>query len=172
MSGLAGKARARDLGVWVIDVASRAADPGQNMGRILGLALLLAGVLVFSVGISVAGAVTKVNSTEILDNGNLALRLEERGMKKFSSVVYRLDATASVFYSDYGQFFENQSEEVTLTPDDKGVVAGTLTEDDVSFPSGLPCTCGPWHVEYHDITLTNLATGHVYSLDPISRDFP
>ena len=70
------------------------------------------------------------------------------------------------------QLFENLVEVVTLTPDDKGAVAGTLTEGDVSFPSGGPCTCGPRHVEYYDMTLTNLATGHVYSLDPISRDFP
>ena len=141
------------------------------MRRILGLGLL-AGVLVLAVGISVAGAVTKINSTEILDNGNLALSVEERGMKKFSSVVYRLDATASVSSPTIAQLFENQSEEVTLTPNDKGVVAGTLTEDDVSFPSDVPCTCGPWHVEYYDMTLTNLTTGHVYSLDPISRDYP
>jgi hypothetical protein len=39
------------------------------MRRVLGLGLL-AGVLVLSVGISVAGAVTKVNSTEILDNAD------------------------------------------------------------------------------------------------------
>lgn len=61
---------------------------------------------------------------------------------------------------------------VTLTPDDKGAVAGTLTESDVSFPSGGPCTCGPRHIEYYDMTLMNLATGHVYSVDPISRDYP
>ena len=147
------------------------------MRRILGLGLL-AGVLVLSVGISVAAAVTKVNSTEILDNGNLALSFEERGMKKFASVDYRLDATASAMSCDptgqqcIAQLFENQREVVTLAPDDKGPVAGTLTEDDVSFPSGGPCTCGPRHVEYYDMTLTNLATGHVYNLDPISRDYP
>ena len=162
-------------GAWVIDFASwaedAARDKGGNVRRILGLGLL-AGALVLSVGISVAGAVTKINSTEILNNGNLALSFEERGMKKFSSVVYRLDATATVSSPTIAQLFESQSEEVTLTPNDKGVVAGTLTEDDVSFPSGVPCTCGPWHVEYYDMTLTNLTTGHVYSLDPISQDYP
>ena len=30
----------------------------------------------------------------------------------------------------------------------------------------------PRHVEYYGMTLTNLATGHVYNLDPISRDYP
>ena len=147
------------------------------MRRILGFGLL-AGVLVLSVGISVAGAVTKVTSTEILDNGNLVVSFEERGMKKFASVDYLLDVTATAESCDstgqqcIAQLFENESEEVTLTPDDKGLVAGTLTEDDASFPSGVPCTCGPRHVEYYDMTLTNLSTGHVYSLDPISRDYP
>ena len=65
------------------------------MRRILGLGLL-AGVLVLSAGISVAGAGTKLNSTEILDNGNLVVSFEERGMKRFSSVDYQLDATATV----------------------------------------------------------------------------
>lgn len=147
------------------------------MRRILGLGLL-AGVLVLSVGLSVAGAVTKVNSTEILDNGNVVVGFEERGMKKFASVDYQLDATATAESCDptgqqcVAQLFANLVEVVTLTPDDKGAVAGTLTESDVSFPSGGPCTCGPRHVEYYDMTLTNLMTGHVYGLDPISRDYP
>jgi hypothetical protein len=150
----------------------------EDMRPSLGLGLLLAGVLVLSAGISVAGAVTKVNSTEILDNGNLAVSIEERGMKKFASVGYQLHATATAKSCDLtgqqciAQLYENLEEAVTLTPDDKGAVAGTLTETDVSFPSGVPCTCGPRHVEYYDMTLTNLMTGHVYSLDPISRDYP
>jgi hypothetical protein len=141
------------------------------MRRILGLGLL-AGVLVLAVGISVAGAVTKVSSTEILDNGNLVVSFEERGMKKFASVEYRLDATATVSSPNVAERFPNLQESVTLTPDDKGGVAGALTESDVNFTPGAPCTCGPRHVEYYDMTLTNLTTGHVYSLDPISRDFP
>ena len=125
-----------------------------------------------SVGISVAGAVTKVTSTEILDNGNLVVNFEERGMKKFPSVAYQLDATASVSTPNLGRQYPDLQEGVTLTPDDKGVVAGALTETDVPLSLGGPCTCGPVHVAYYDMTLTNLATGHVYSVDPISRDFP
>jgi len=141
------------------------------MRRILGLGLL-AGVLVLSVGISSAGAVAKVNSAEILDNGNLVVSFEERGLKKFLSVDYQLDATASVSTLNLGQQYPGLQEGVTLTPADKGSVAGTITLSDISLSLGGPCTCGPVHVAYYDMTLTNLTTGHVYSLDPISRDFP
>jgi len=141
------------------------------MRRVLGLGLL-ASVLVLSAGISVAEAGTKLTSMEILDNGNLVVGFEERGLKRFTSVDYQLDATAEVSSPTTAQLFENLQESVTLTHDDKGFVAGTLTESDVSFPSDVPCTCGPRHVEYYDMTLTNLTTGHVYSLDPISRDYP
>ena len=141
------------------------------MQRILGLVLVLTSVLVCSVGISAAGAGTKLSSTEILDNGNLVVSFEERGMKRFSSVDYQLDATASVSSPDFAQLFEGLQASVTLTPDDKGAVAGELTLSTVVI-SPLPCTCGPRQVAYFDMTLTNLTTGRVYSLDPISRDFP
>ena len=144
----------------------------EDMRRSLGLGLLLAGVLVLSAGISVAGAGTKLTSAEILDNGNLVVGFEERGLKRFTSVDYQLNATAIVSSPTLAQLYEGLQEGVTLTPDDKGAVADTLTETDVSFPSGVPCTCGPRHVEYFDMTLTNLTTGHVYRLDSISRDYP
>ena len=140
------------------------------MRRILGLGLL-AGVLVLSAGISVAGAGTKLSSTEILDNGNLVVSFEERGMKRFSSVDYQLDATATVSSPDFAQLFEGLQASVTLTPDDKGAVAGQLTLSTAVISPG-PCTCGPRQVAYFDMTVTNLTTGHVYNLDPISRDFP
>ena len=54
------------------------------MQRIFGVVLALTGVVVFSAGISVAGAGTKLSSTEILDNGNLVISFEERGLKRFS----------------------------------------------------------------------------------------
>jgi hypothetical protein len=141
------------------------------MQRTLGLVLVLTSVLVFSVGVSVAGAGTKLSSTEILDNGNLIVSFEERGMKRFSSVDYQLDATASVSSPGFAQLFEGLQASVTLTPDGKGSAAGNLTLSTVVI-SPLPCTCGPRQVAYFDMTLTNLTTGRVYSLDPISRDFP
>jgi hypothetical protein len=144
---------------------------GGSMRRIFGLVLVLTSVIVFSVGISVAAAGTKLSSTEILDNGNLIVSFEERGLKRFSSVDYQLDATASVSSPTFAQLFEGLQASVTLTPDDKGGVAGTLTLSNVVI-SPVPCTCGPRQVAYFDMTLTNLTTGHAYSLDPISRDLP
>jgi hypothetical protein len=76
------------------------------MRRILGLGLL-AGVLVLSAGISIAGAGTKLTSAEILDNGNLVVGFEERGLKRFASVQYRLDTTASVSSPTLADLFEN-----------------------------------------------------------------
>jgi hypothetical protein len=143
---------------------------GGNMRRIFGL-VLVTSVIVLSVGISVAGAGTKLSSTEILDNGNLVVGFEERGLKRFSAVDYQLDATATVSSPNLAQLFEGLRASVTLAPDDKGAVAGTLTLSTVAI-SPVPCTCGPRQVAYFDMTLTNLTTGHVYSLDPISRDFP
>ncbi len=149
------------------------------MRRILGLALLLAGVLVFSVGTPFAGAGTKLNSTQVVDdNGHLVLNFEERGLKKFTAVDYRLDATASAMTCDVtgeqclAGLFNSTVTALGLVPDDKGRVVGTLTLSDVHFPTDVPCTCGSRHVDYYDMTLTNLTTGEVYSLDPISRDFP
>ena len=71
----------------------------------------------------------------------------------------------------FAQLFEGLQASITLTPDDKGAAAGTLTLSVVVI-SPVPCTCGPRQVAYFDMTLTNLTTGHVYRLDPISRDFP
>ena len=144
------------------------------MRRILGLALLLAGVLALSAGISAAGASTKFSATEVItDNGHLVLSFDEGSLKRFASVDYRLDATATVVSPTMAHNYTDLKVTVTLTPDDNGRVVGTLTLTDVSlsFPGG-PCTCGPVHVAYFDMTLTNLTTGHVYRLDPIGRDFP
>lgn len=44
---------------------------------------------------------------------------------------------------------------------------------DIPTPGGGTCTCGGLqHVEYANVTLTNLTTGRVYRLDPMSRDIP
>jgi len=130
-------------------------------------------VLTLSASISVAGASTKFSSTEeITDVGHLVFDFEEGSLKRFPSVDYQLDATATVASPNLAQLYPDLRASVTLTPDDKGRVAGTLTLSDVNLTAGGPCTCGGLHVEYFDMTLTNLTTGHVYRLDPISRDYP
>jgi len=139
------------------------------MRRILGLALLLAAVLVFSVGTPLAGAGNKFAYTEqITDARSLAVDIEEGGLKKFASVDYQLDATAIARYCDGGEEGTLLSgPPVALVPDSKGRTTGTVT---LGLPiSGHPCL--PDHIEYTDVTLTNLMTGHRYSLDPISRDY-
>jgi hypothetical protein len=142
------------------------------MRRAFGFALVLTVVVALSAGISVAGASTKFSYTqEITDTGNLVFTFEEGSLKRFASVEYRLDATAVVASPDIAQLFEF-SESVTLTPDDKGRVLGTLTLNVNLFPGGGGCTCGGRRVEYFDMTLTDVASGHVYRIDPLSRDFP
>ncbi len=141
------------------------------MQRILGFVLVLTGALALSVGISVAGASTKFSSTEQITGSNLVLDFEEGSLKRFASVDYQLDATGLQRWGDCaGQavLTYEASGMVTLTPDDKGRVTGTLTL--VSPPSGF--LCGPQHVEYTNVVLTNLTTGHVYRLESISRDSP
>lgn len=141
------------------------------MQRILGLVLVLTGALALSVGISVAEASTKFSSTEQITGSNLVLDFEEGSLKRFASVDYQLDATGLQRWGDCaGQavLIHDASATVTFTPDDKGRVTDTLTL--VSPPNGF--LCGPQHVEYTGVTLTNLTTGHVYRLDSISLDAP
>ena len=145
------------------------------MKRTLTLALALTVGFVLSAGISVAGASSKFAYTEeVADTADLVVGFEEGSLKRFASVDYQLDATASSLACSGGQCIgaiSPLSAIVTLTPDDdKGRVSGTLTLDISASPGG--CLCGgTLHVEYTDVTLTNLTTGHVYRLDPISRDW-
>jgi hypothetical protein len=130
-------------------------------------------VLALSASISVAGASTKFSSTEeITDVGHLVVDFEEGSLKRFASVDYQLDATATVASPSLAQLYPDLRASVTLTPDGKGRVAGTLALSDVDLTFGGPCACGGRRVEYFDMTLTNLTTGHVYRLGPISRDYP
>ena len=137
------------------------------MQRIGGLVLVVTSVLVFSAGISVAGASTKFSSTEEITGNDLVLDFEEGSLKRFSSVDYRLDG-AVLAVSCVGQFRALLFDTVSLTPDARGRVSGTLTLD--LGPSGS--LCEPHYVEYTDVTLTNLTTGHGYRLDSISQGSP
>ena len=56
-----------------------------------------------------------------------------------------------------------------LLPDAKGRVSGNVGLDRGS--GGGICTC-TLHLDYTNATLTSLASGHVYRLDPISGDAP
>ena len=145
------------------------------MRRMLSLTLVVAVASVLSVGISAAGASTKFAYTEqVADTADLVVSFEEGSLKRFASVDYQLTATAVSISCSDGQCIgslHNLSATVTLTPDaERGRVTGTLILD--IPPSPAPCVCsGTFHVEYTDVTLTNLTTRHVYRLDSISRDW-
>lgn len=145
---------------------------GENMGRAFTFALVATVVLALSAALSVAAASTKFSYTEqIGDNGNLVFNFEEGSLRRFTSVDYQLIATAVVASPDVAALYEF-SENVTLAPDDRGRVRGSFTLNVNLSPGGGPCTCGGKRVDYFDMTLTNVATGHVYRIAPITRDFP
>jgi hypothetical protein len=145
------------------------------MRRLLSLTLVVAVASVLSAGISAAGASTKFAYAEqVADTADLVVSFEEGSLKRFASVDYELTATAFSMSCSNGQCLgslHNLSATVRLTPDaERGRVAGTLILDIPTSP--VPCGCsGTFQVEYTDVTLTDLTTGHVYRLDSISRDW-
>lgn len=148
------------------------------MRRMLSLTLIVTIASVLAVGIAAAGAnaSTKFAYTEqVADTADLVVGFEEGSLKRFASVDYQLTATASSVSCSGGQclgaLYDNlPPANVTLTPDAKGRVTGTLTIDIPTSP--VPCVCsGTLHVEYTNVTLTNVTTGRVYRLDSISRDW-
>ena len=121
---------------------------------------------------TVAEASTKFSYTEEITSNDLVLDFEEGSLKRFASVDYQLDATVLLRWVDCGgQSFVvgyEASDTVALTPDEKGRVVGTITLE--SQDGGF--LCAAQEAEYTGVTLTNLTTGHVYRLDPMSRDSP
>ena len=140
--------------------------------RALGMAVLLSLVA----GVSIAGASPKFGSTETIQfpGGSLVVTFDEGGQKRFSSVDYALTAsvvaTTCTTVNGVTQCIETgmqSTDSVTGLAPDNGRVAGSLTL--AATGGGTVCTCVS-HVDYTDITLTNLTSGHVYRLDPISAD--
>ena len=143
------------------------------MRRSVVVVLALGAALVLS---TVAGASTKFSSTEaIAVDGSLIVNFDEGSLKRFASVDYRLDATATAFFqidtSAIGRVY-NPSATVMLTPDE-GRVTGALELDIDQSGRCLLFPCGTLlYVEYSDITLTNLATGKTYRLHYINQGEP
>lgn len=143
----------------------------SGRGRVItvgGAALLVA--LVWAV--TVASASTKFEYTTSIDNtGELVVVFEEGTLKRFDGVAYRLEVfgelvTPTRRSGAYG-FVDT---ELPLLPDTNGRVTGSLTTT-LGLLFLTPCGCsGGRYVEYTNIVLTNLATGHEYRLDPIRRD--
>lgn len=72
-----------------------------------------------------SGASTKFSSTEkITDLGHLVFDLEEASLKRFASVDYQLDATATVASPNLAQLHPDLRASVTLTPDGRAAPPG------------------------------------------------
>lgn len=140
-------------------------------------------LFVLSIGVPVAGAVSGpdanenskfVYTAEIVAT-DLVLNFDEGGQKRFPSVEYRLDATVEVIRFCGGQGIgtrETVATTVTVTPNEQGRAVGAFTVG--SGTSDTPCSCctqGTLTVDYSNMTLTNLASGHVYRLDPIRQTY-
>src|SRR5687767_4642690 len=97
----------------------RRSEREENMRLTLRKMTVAVAVLMLSAGISVAGASTKFSSTEkITDIGHLVFDFEEGSLKRFPSVDYKLDATATVSSPNSAQLYADLRARVRLTPDD------------------------------------------------------
>lgn len=144
-----------------------------------GRAFAGAALLALFAGVSLAGASSKFAYTEAIQfpSGDLVVTFNEGSQKRFSSVDYQLTATAIAKSCDptgvqcIAELYNPVATVTGLVPDAKGQVTATLTLDQVPVGGGGVCTCS-LHMEYSDLVLTNLTSGHVYGLDPISGDSP
>ena len=127
--------------------------------------------LLLTAGVATSGASTKFSySTEIGDDAGLILRFEEGSLKRFETVEYRLDGTATTQTPSLGVRHPDLTATVVTTTDARGRVAAELR---LGITTTLPtvCGCGPLQVDYFDLTLTNVTTGKVYRLAPVGRTF-
>lgn len=106
--------------------------------------------------------------------GDLLVSFEERGLNRFAAVDYRLDGTVSIVHwcggQGLGHLESATSTVVGLVPDDHGRVTGSLTLEPGAGTCGC-CTGSVVLVDHSDLTLTNLASGQEYRLDPIGETF-
>ena len=130
--------------------------------------LMFAIVLALGVTVSTAGASTKFSYTQSVDiETHLVVGFEEGSLKRFDTVDYQLDANGAL-YAPTLRLTAQVSGTVQLVTDERGRVSGTIATT-TNLLGFFPCGCtGPRWVEYSDITLTNLTTGHVYRLDPVT----
>lgn len=130
--------------------------------------LVVAIVLMLGVTVSTAGASTKFSYTQGVDiETHLVVGFEEGSLKRFDTVDYQLDAFGFLSTPTIA-FGSRVTGTVQLVTDERGRVSGDIGTT-LNFLALFPCGCtGPRKLEYSDITLTNLTTGHVYRLDPIT----
>ena len=141
----------------------------SGRGRVVMVVAALIGALVSAA--TVATASTKFDyTTSIDDTGELVVVFEERSLKRFDGVTYRLEALGEMVTPTVRLAAQALLEtDSPLVPDTSGRVTGSVATS-LGLLSLVPCGCGGHYVEYTNIVLTNLTTGHVYRLDPIKRD--
>lgn len=144
------------------------------------VALVLMGLAVSTAG-AVSGPGANENSkfvyTENLNTGfDLVLTTDEGSQKRFESVTYELGFTASFIRFCDGQgvgIQRTDTKTLSVTPDQDGRAVGAFTIE--SNTGGVMCGCGcgtgTLTVTYEQMTLTNLATGRTYRLDPVTQTF-
>ena len=146
--------------------------PRHVVARRGRVATVAAALIVALAATTVASASTKFDYTTSIDNfGELVVVFDEGSQKRFDDVSYRLEAFGEMVTQTRrlgGQaLIETES---PLAPDTNGRVTGSLTTT-LGLLFLVPCGCGGGrYVEYTNIVLTNLATGHMYRLDPVRRD--
>ena len=155
------------------------------MRRPIGTALAIAALVTLAVA-SAAGAVSgpganensKFVYTEALGGTGfeLVLAFDEGSQKRFGSVEYELAGNTSYVRFCNGQGLGETgavSKALTVTPDEAGRASGEFTIDSGAGTTICACGCGSGTltVTFGDMTLTNLATGHVYRLDDFTQTF-
>ena len=141
--------------------------------RGLSLATVFMAAAALAVGLASAEASGRFAYTaQVDDNQDLVVQFDEQALNRFGSVDFELRGDAISQTPNIGALYEGLTTTLTLVPDQRGRVTGSLFLDIPSSPSPGPCGCGGRHVEYFNLTLTNLTNGRVYPLSPVSRDFP
>jgi hypothetical protein len=142
------------------------------MRGVAALTALLAIAAALAIALPSASASAKFNSTAVVaDSGDLVVQFEEGALRRFAAVDYRLVGDAIAQSPTLAVLHEGVTASIALIPDERGRVAGGLTLD-IPTSADAPCGCGSLHIEYFNLTLTNLTSGRTYRLDPVSRDFP
>jgi hypothetical protein len=143
------------------------------MRGVLSFATVVIAAAALAVGLGSAEASGRFAYTaEVDDSQDLVVQFDEQALNRFGSVDFELRGDAMSLTPTTGALYEGLTATVTLPPDQRGRVAGSLSLEIPSSPSPDPCVCGGRHVEYFKLTLTNLTNGRSYPLAPVSRDFP
>lgn len=143
------------------------------MRGMLSFATVVIAAAALAVGLASAeGSGRFAYTAAVNDSQDLVVQFDEQALNRFGSVDFELRGDAISQTPSIGALYEGLTATLTSVPDQRGRVAGSLFLEIPSSPSPGPCVCGGRHVEYFNLTLTNLTNGRTYPLAPVSRDFP